>query len=242
MLLENLGKTILDRTLVIVLAHPNDENKTNILNDCLSGISFPKLLSCNYTLKEETQNMCDWIVYSKENPILMGEDFGKYDMFLSRWYIDEKGEKVHLPHQFDNQYAVCFLIKNALEYAKYLKKDFIHMVNYDFNITDEVLVENTLDLIDNDLVVYNCPPHTFNRPACSTAFFSGRISTIELFFNQFDNIDQYYFYKHEGLFLEEKFYTFMKREVPKIKEKSLDTLGTRCNIARHAIVADFVYE
>jgi hypothetical protein len=242
MLLENLGKTILDRTLVIVLAHPNDENKTNILNDCLSGISFPKLLSCNYTLKEETQNMCDWIVYSKENPILMGEDFGKYDMFLSRWYIDEKGEKVHLPHQFDNQYAVCFLIKNALEYAKYLKKDFIHMVNYDFNITDEVLIENTIHLIDNDLVVYRTPPHAFGRPACSSAFFSGKISTIQTFFDQFYNADGYYWYKHDGLFLEEKIYSFMSRTVSKLKEIDLDDLGGKCKVARHAIIADFVYD
>jgi hypothetical protein len=242
MIEENLGKSILDRTLVIVLAHPNDEYKLEVLNDCLKGMTFPKLLSCNYTVPAETQNMTDWMVYSKENPILYEKDFAIYDIFLSRWFINEHGEKVHLSHKFDNQYAVSFLIKNAISFAKHLKKDFIHMVNYDFNITDEVLVENTLDLIDNDLVVYNCPPHTFNRPACSTAFFSGRISTIELFFNQFDNIDQYYFYKHEGLFLEEKFYTFMKREVPKIKEKSLDTLATRCNIARHAIVADFVYE
>jgi len=242
MIEENLGKSILDRTLVIVLAHPNDEYKLGVLNDCLKGMTFPKLLSCNYTVPSETQNMTDWMVYSKENPILYEKDFTIYDIFLSRWFINEHGEKVHLSHKFDNQYAVSFLIKNAISFAKHLKKDFIHMVNYDFNITDEVLVENTLDLIDNDLVVYNCPPHTFNRPACSTAFFSGRISTRELFFNQFDNIDQYYFYKHDGLFLEEKFYTFMKREVPKIKEKSLDILATKCNIARHAIVADFVYE
>lgn len=242
MIADNLGKTLLDRTLVIVLAHPNDELKTQILNECLSTITFPKLLSCNYTVPVETQNMTDWMVYSKENPILYEKDFTIYDIFLSRWFINEHGEKVYLSHKFDNQYAVSFLIKNAISFAKHLKKDFIHMVNYDFNITDEVLVENTLDLIDNDLVVYNCAPNTFNRPACSTAFFSGRISTIELFFNQFDNIDQYYFYKHEGHFLEEKFYSCMKRIVPKLKEKDLGELSTRCNIARHAIVADFVYE
>jgi hypothetical protein len=242
MIEENLGKSILDRTLVIVLAHPNDDNKTNILNESLSGISFPKLLSCNHSIKEETQKMCDWVLYSEENPILYEKDFSRYDMFLSRWFIDKNGDKIHLSHKFDNQYAVSFLIKNALSFAKYLKKDFIHIVNYDFSITDEILTQNTLELIDNDFVVYTCPPNTFNRPACSTAFFSGKISTIELFFNQFNNIDEYYFYRHEGHFLEEKFYTFIKNVFTNVKEYPLDYLGSRCKIGRHSIVADFVYE
>ena len=242
MLIENIGKAILDKSLVIVLAHPNDEYKAGLLNECLSTISFPKLLSCNYLIKEESQNLCDWMLYSKENPILFEEQFTKYDIGLSRWFINEYGEKVYLSHKFDNQYAVSFLIKNALSFARHLKKDFIHMINYDFTITDKVLIENTLDLIDNDLVVYTCPPHAFNRPACSTAFFSGRIDTIESFFNQFYDIDSYYLYKHQGLFLEEKFYTYMKQNISKIKEKDLDLLSKECNIARHAIIADFVYE
>lgn len=242
MLLEKLGKAILDKSLVIVLAHPNDDYKVGLLNECLSTISFPKLLSCNHSIKEEAQNLCDWMLYSKENPILLEEEFAIYNIGLSRWFINEHGEKVHLPHKFDNQYAVSFLIKNALSFARYLKKDFIHMVNYDFTITDKVLIENTLDLIDNDLVVYTCPPHTFNRPACSTAFFSGRIDTIESFFNQFYDRDSYYLWKHQGLFLEEKFYTYMKQNIAKIKEKDLDDLAKECNIARHAIIADFVYD
>jgi hypothetical protein len=242
MITDNLGKALLDKTLVIVLAHPNDDHKTQILNDCLSTITFPKLLSCNYELKEDTQKLCDWILYSKENPILYEKDFAKYDIFLSRWFLNEIGEKVYLSHKFDNQYAVSFLIKNALSFAKHLKKEFIHIVNYDFNITDEILIENTLELIENNLIVYMCPPHAFNRPACSTAFFSGKTLTIEKFFNQFNSIDQYYFYKNQGLFLEEKFYTHMKLIESNIKEKDLDGLSTRCNIARHAIVADFIYD
>jgi hypothetical protein len=242
MVKENLADAFLDRSLAIILAHPNDEYKLSVLKDCLNSISFPKLISCNHTLPEEIQKMTDWIVYSKENPILYEKDFHKYDIGLSRWFINDKGEKVTLTHKFDNQYAVCDLIKNALSFAKYLKKDFIHIVNYDFNITDDVLIENTIELIDNDIILYKCPDYAFNRPACSTAFFSGKISTMELFFNQFRDMNEYYFYKNQGLFLEEKFYTFMNVTVPKIKEKDLGELSTRCHIARHAIVADFVYD
>jgi len=239
---KKISKNIIDRTLVIVLAHPNDDHKTNLLNECLNGISFPKLLSCNYTPTKETQDMCDWVLYVKENPILFYEDFSKYDMMLSRWHIDENGERINLPHKFDNAYAVSHLIQNALAYAKYLKKDIIHVVNYDFAITDDILLENTLEIIDNDLIVYTCPPHTFNNLACSTAFFSGKIKTLDSFFNQWGNMDEYYWYKHHGHFLEEKFYNYMKMISVRIKENTLDELGNKCKIGRHAIVADFVYD
>lgn len=242
MLIETLGKTILDKTLVIVLAHPNDENKTNILNDCLKDISFPKLLSCNYPLSDESQRMCDWIIYSKENPILHDNDFGKYDIFLSRWFMNEHGEKIHKPHKFDNQFAVSYLIKNGLKFARNLNKEYIHVLNYDFDIEDDVIIENTIDLLDNNLVIYKTPVLAFGRPACSTAFFSGRLSTIEMFFNQFNNQDEYYWYKHDGLFLEEKLYSYAQNNIHNIKEKSLDDLGHRYHLARHAIVADFVYD
>lgn len=242
MLIQNLGKAILDRTLVIVLAHPNDESKTKTLNECLSMISFDKLLSCNYLLNEDTQKMCDWILYTKENPILHQEEFPEYNIVLSRWYLNENGEKVNTQHEFDNQYAVCMLIKNALAYAKYLKKDFIHVVNYDFHITDDAFLVNTLDLFDNDLIIYRTPMHSFNTPACSSAFFSGKISTIERFFNQFTDKNSYYNYKHDGYFLEEKLYTYMKKTVTKIKEKDLGMLGKICKIGMHSIIDDFKNE
>lgn len=239
MLLENLGKAILDRTLVIVLAHPNDESKTKTLNECLSMISFDKLLSCNYLLNEDTQKMCDWVLYTKENPILHQEEFPQYNIVLARWYLNENGERVNIPHEFDNQYAVCMLIKNALAYAKYLKKDFIHVVNYDFHITDEGLMINTLELIDNDIVVWRTPIHAFNRLACSSAFFSGKISTIERFFNQFTDKTSYYTQTQDGYFLEEKLYNFIKKSTPKIKEKRLEDLSKVCKIGMHSIIDDF---
>ena len=242
MIAEKISKHILDRTLVIVLAHPNDDNKTHILNECLRGITFPKLLCSNHVTTKETQDLCDWSLYIKENPILMYEDFGKYDMMLSRWHTNENGERVTLHHKFDNAYAVSDMIKKGLGFARYLKKDLIHIVNYDFTITDEIIFENTMELIDNELVVYTCPPHIFNNPACSSAFFSGKIKIMESFFDQWYNADGYYWYKHHGLFLEEKIYNFMKMISVKMKEYTLDDLGKRCPIGRHAIVADFVYD
>ena len=237
--MNDITNKVLDKTLVIVLTHANTDYKISILNECLSGITFPKLLSVNYPLTYETQRLTDWTIYSKENPILLGENFSDYDMTLGRWFINSEGVRIDVPHKFDNAYAVCKLIKDAINHAKYLGKEYIHVVNYDFTITDEVITENTLLLNEHDLIIYTCPPDTFRRPACSTAFFSAKLSTIEPFFNRFNSIVDYYWYKIDGLFLEEKFYTFFTNNSTNMKEDTLHNLGMRCHIGRHAIIADF---
>ena len=57
------------------------------------------ILSTNYTVDEQTQKMADWVVYSKENPILLKNEFEKYGVSYFSWWNDENGNRITTPYE-----------------------------------------------------------------------------------------------------------------------------------------------
>lgn len=175
-----------DDSIVLVLAHANTERRKSLLKNCLFGIKYPVVLSTNYMVDEETQLMCDHVIYTKENQLLNHKDYSKYNVYYIRWYINELGETVYKFYDNNHGYAVYRLIQNGLNYCKMIGKRKIHIINYDYEILNKILDESSKVLDYKDLIFYEI------SDIYSIGFFSGDVDALLSYFNKYDNIGDFY--------------------------------------------------
>lgn len=175
-----------DDAIVLVLAHANNERRKNLLKDCLFGIKYPVILSTNYKVDEETQDMCDHVLYTKENQLLNCKDYSKYNVGYVKWYVDDLGDRQEILYSNNHGYAVYRLIQNGLNYCKMIGKRKIHIINYDYEILNTTLDDNNKVLDSKDLLFYE------TAGVYSTGFFSGDVDSLLSYFNKYNNISDFY--------------------------------------------------
>lgn len=178
-------------SVAVIMAHANTPARKKLLKDCLQSIKIPKILSSNYPVDSDIQELCDWLVYSKENPLLHRSEFEKYNLEYFYWYIDANGNKIIQPFQWDHGYAAYSLTSNGINFAKTLDKKIIHIINYDYVISDKTIENNEKLLKENDIILYTQTHDGDNNGYCS-AFMSSRTEAIDSFFSKYKNKHEYY--------------------------------------------------
>jgi hypothetical protein len=178
--------------LVIILAHPNNSYRKRLLIECIQNTNKEILLSTNFYVDESVEKFCDHVIYTKNNPILYKEDFKKYGVVFTHWWIDGNGVRHEKSFDYEHGYAVYTLIQNALRYAKTLKKRVVHIINYDYLISDRLLDKNYELLEKNDLVLYQHGTTNYGEASYSSGIMSGKIDAFLDFFNKFSEMSEYY--------------------------------------------------
>ena len=172
-------------TAVLVLAHPNNETNKQLLKNCLRGFEYDVILSTNYKVDEETQEMCDHFIYMRENQLLSYKDYEKYNVCYLYFYVDQTGE--YESRFVDNHsYAVYRLIQNGIKYAKMIGKKKIHIINYDYEISNYTLSYHNSILDKKDIILYK------QGDFYSTGFFSGKIDVLLTYFDKHNSISDFY--------------------------------------------------
>lgn len=179
-------------SVAIILAHANTLDRQDLLKECISLIKMDTILSTNYPVDVETQQLATWTISSKENPILLKEDFQKYNVDYYMWYTDEYGNKKTTPFEYEHGYAAYDLTKNGIKWAKSIGKKKVHIINYDYLIPNTILKENDSLLDTNDIVLYKHEEWNFGKPAYCSAFFSSKIETAENYFTKYNSKEEYY--------------------------------------------------
>ena len=218
-----------DNTIVLVLAHPNNDRRKELLKNCLVNIKYQIVLSTNYKIDEQTQDMCDYVLYMKENQLLNSEDYSKYNVSYIRWYIDEMGIKHENLYEKNHGYAVYRLIQNGLNYCKMIGKRKIHVINYDYEISEDVLKENTKMLNSKDLLFYEI------EDIYSTGFFSGDVDALLSYFNKYDKISDYYLAYPNFNIIEKQIYNHYENSDYKIDVYSFEDLKKNNKINQEII-------
>lgn len=180
-----------EESIAIVLAHADTPYRRKLLKDCLSSIKMDTILSTNYVVEPDTQKLSSWTLYSKDNPLLFKEDYEKYGVGYFSWWIDENGERKTRPFLFEHSYAVYSLIRQGLEKAKSLGKKYIHIVNYDYVISNSTFKTNRKLLEKNDAVLYKYEDWDIDNFYCS-AFLSARIDVLYSYFTKYNSKEEYY--------------------------------------------------
>jgi autotransporter strand-loop-strand O-heptosyltransferase len=202
----------------IVLAHPNNDFRKQLLKNCLNRLNTDIILSTNYPVEEDAQALCDYVIYTKENPLLYKNEFKRYNVEYYHFHTNDKGEKVYESFEKEHGYCVYMLMRNGVEYAKRLGYKKVNIINYDYEITKVTIKENLNALDTNDFVIYKYDNNSYEEDSYCTAFFSAKTDAILLFLTQFKDKKDYYTNGPTFNILEIKFYKFLKESKFKIKE------------------------
>ena len=214
----------IDNCISIVLAHPNNEFRSNLLKNCLKKIKTPIILSANYPVEKEAQLLCDHYIYTKENPLLLKEEFEKYNVSFFHWHIKENGEKEYTLFEKEHGYSVYCLIKNGVEYAKRLGYKFVNVINYDYEISESTIYNNYKNLEKHDFVVYKYNSTSYDTNSYCSAFFSAKTDAVLSFVRRFQDKKDYYTNGPSFNILEIKLYDFINQNNYNAKEYLIEDL------------------
>lgn len=229
-----------DATTIIV-SHADTPYRKKLLEDCLKEICGETILSSNYFVDEKTQKMCDYVLYMKENHLLFDHEFPKYGVQWSRWWVDDSGKHHSKSLTYEHGYAVYVLIKNAIRFAKSMGRKKIHVINYDYVVSDELFKKHEDILNEYDLIFYDDRDDTqsfsvYSGYSSTTGFFSGNVDALEPFFEKYKSLDEYYSDRYETCTLELKIYKHYEHSDYKIFRDSYRTLKVICKTNQESLL------
>jgi hypothetical protein len=219
MILEHFGITIENDSICLVMAHADTNYRKKLLNECLSSINLPVVLSTNYPVSEENQLLCDYYIYNKNNPLLYKEEYSKYNVFYNYWYLDNNGNKITKPFEFEHGYAAYSLIRDGLEFIEKLGYKKVHIINYDYQISNKTLNDNSKSLDNCDIIVYQQLEENYEA-----GFISSKIDHILPFFTKFKSRESYYKSGEPFNILEIKLKKYIDAQNSNISKRPFDSL------------------
>ena len=146
-----------NKNLVIILCYCDTQHKLDLLSNMVLSLKdkYDILVSTHSPLPIEIQNNIDYLVYDKSNPILKFPERGM--VFWKKINIEctPCGEKppIKISHIMDDYgWTVFNLKKNAINFCQNLDYSHYSFINYDIEITEEVLniLNNPKDFICSD--------------------------------------------------------------------------------------------
>lgn len=213
-----------DDSVAVVLAHANTPLRKKLLKECLLSLKMDTILSTNYPVDTETQNMVKWFVYSKENPLLYPHEYEKLGVNYITWWRDKDNKYFEKPFDYEHSYAVYDLTKRGIELAKLLGKKKIHIINYDYTISQNTLINHENLLNDYDFVVYEYDDKKHGESAYCSAFMSGKVDAMYDYFGKHSTKEEYYTSLGGFNILEMNLSEYLKKTTFKIKEMKMSSL------------------
>ena len=127
-----------NKNLVIIVCYCDTEQKIKLLHNMINQIKnkFDILVASHSPLPISIQNDIDYLVYDKSNPILKYPERG-----MEFWRTIQNQKISHIMNDYG--WTVFNLKKNAITFCQNLDYSHYSFINYDIEITEEVL--NTLN-------------------------------------------------------------------------------------------------
>jgi hypothetical protein len=136
-----------NKNLVIIVCYCDTEQKIKLLHNMINQIKnkFDILIASHSPLPISIQNDIDYLVYDKSNPILKYPERG-----MEFWRIIQNQKISHIMNDYG--WTVFNLKKNAITFCQNLDYSHYSFINYDIEITEEVLniLNNPKDFICSD--------------------------------------------------------------------------------------------
>ncbi|WWT39291.1 methyltransferase FkbM [Microcystis phage Mel-JY01] len=234
-------ENIFDESIAIVLSHANTPKRKKLLNSCLNVIPMETIISSNYPVDSNVQEKSDWLIYSKDNPILYKDEFDTYGVDYYSWWREESGDIKKEKLLYEHGYAAYQLIRKGIEFAKSLGKKKVHVINYDYILKYDTFVKHEKLLKSNLGVFYK---QDFEVDNFCSAFFSMDIDTALQYFTLFSDRESYYKYLPGFNILEvnmHHFYSNVKKMTDKFHVESIDELK-RDNQINLEAVGNIIYK
>lgn len=221
----------------VVMAHADTNFRKTLLKNCLLSIKTPIILSTNFPVSPDIQLLCNHVIYTEENPIVRKEEYKELGVTYNYWKMNDSGEKIYTPMEYEHGFAAYCLIRNGIEYAETKGFEAVHCINYDYEIS-----ENTLNIHKQYLELYDLVVYTYNKlidyddfgeGKYSPGFFSGKVESLKTFFTKFNSKQDYYVADGFSI-LERKMYDHYKLEL--VKELEYNNLESTDKINQEGVL------
>jgi autotransporter strand-loop-strand O-heptosyltransferase len=219
-LLDFFGSSVEHDVITLVVSHANNMYRKDLLKECLKSIKTPVILSSNYPVEIDEQELCDWVLYEKENALLYLEEYEIFSIFPHKWEITSTGERIVTPFNFVHTFACYQILKNGLRLVKSLGKSRVQVLNYDYLINETEQRDNFKKLNEFDFIFYESASH--HIPYYWTGYFLGKTDLLLHFFEKYKT-RQEYFKDTISLLFEEQVADFYKN-YSNIYVKNIDEL------------------
>jgi autotransporter strand-loop-strand O-heptosyltransferase len=152
------------------------ENDLIKLINRLKEYGIDIIIASHYPISSNIQEMVEYFIYDKENPLLLNEEFDTYGVNSQRW-TNMPGCTVTNNKSFHHDYAIWTTMRNSFHFAEMLGKKFIHFMDFD-NFPDLIQYKQAFleRIIEFDAVVYEYDEgsinETLNGEYCATYIFS----------------------------------------------------------------------
>jgi len=236
-----------NKSIVIITAHCDDDEKVNMLVDCINEIKsqgYPIIVSTHIKVPDFIYDMVDYVIYDKENPIIYYHEIEEYEFSKTWLFTSYDGFYQEYTLDFNHAYAVLKLIKNSVSIAKVNGFDISHVICYDYLIKDKNLLNNHIDVL-NEYDVYSYRFEGVEVEGVSAGLFSFK---NDIFLQSFGDVNSKKDYSNCGYaifeqFLENKFLLnsakIFKRSIDEIRsENIIDKVTNIGNISKSFIVKD----
>lgn len=170
----------------------------------LKPLNIPILLSAHYPISAAIQNMVDYYIFDKDNPVLQRHEFQNFGYSPSRFWT-ATAEWLIAVGSVSVDYAEWVLLRNAVNFIKDLNINNVHYLTYD-NIPDmnQYTLEFLLPMRTHDVVVMSIPEE-YERYA--SFIFSIKTDLAVNIYNTIKSKEQYYTINTtDNLFLENVMY------------------------------------
>jgi hypothetical protein len=166
----------------------------------------------------------------------MKEDYGKYKISYNYWTLNEAREKVYSPMEYEHGYSVYTLVQNGIRLAKQLGKKKVHIVNYDYIINNETILENNKRLDEVDCVFYSYDDNTYDFNSVCCGFFSGNVDKLDSFYSKFKSKDDYYSSNFSNIKVESILYNFYHTPEFKVYDDKITELKKSNSVDREGVL------
>ena len=133
-----------NKNLIIIECYCDTEEKLSLLKNMVLKLNgnFDILISSHSPIPEEIQCNIDYFIFDKSNPILKYPERG-----MKFWRIIDNIKITHIMDDYG--WTVYNLRKNAISLCKKLNYDYFSFINYDIEITDDLieLLSNPKDFV-----------------------------------------------------------------------------------------------
>lgn len=221
-----------DDSVAIVLAHPSTPKQTALLEECLSSLKMDIILSTNHVVEKSTQKLANWILYSEDNPLLYPHEYEKFGVNYFTWWTDNNGNYCEKQFDYEHSYAVYQLTKNGIELAKTLGKKKIHIINYDYVISQKTLLNHENLLNDYDIVIYEDDHENQKSRSYCSAFMSAKIDAAYEYYGRYSTREEFYTSMPGFNVLERNLANYLNSSELKIKSFRIETLHTENTLNR----------
>lgn len=203
----------------------------------LKQFNIPILLTGHYPIKPEIQNLVDYFLFDKDNPILKHDEFADHAVSSGRWTkIDDI--TISNEMEFHHDYAIWQTMRNAFKFADNLGKKYIHFLEYD-NLPNQFQYKQTFlnPIRENDAIIYEyCKNSTSNQSIneyCATYIFSIRTKIALEVIGKVNNKRDYFVNRPNGWQLEVLFFKYLKEVTNNIQISKYIANDNELNI--HAV-------